>query len=307
MESNVKETARRVPDLPGQGSAPAAMLELADPDVPLLPELALDALVFDIDAARGGRFGGFFMADDAGAGRYLFPNAPAGDEWRSRVSASGRLISGFHLPRDVRFALVAAGPLMWLAGLGAKAHYRFEAVVFCNEVLDKESKEPALIRLVISGVPAVKLHQFMVLDINEPLERITQLIRSWARRSLDDGAIERNRYQRLMDRRATPQMIWLPVSVRLQAPVGRNKDNATAGAVPEVDRLDGRAYRSLWPAVPTDLLVTPDTENGLLMTGRVQEFCRDRRRLYERKLRGRAKWKVRYELASIVQRDTEIS
>jgi hypothetical protein len=288
----------------GQGIDPLALLEAADPDIPWLPDLKLDPLVFDIDSSRVGEYGGFFIADDAGAARYLIPNAPGGDEWKKRMTGQSH-VSGLHLPRRVRFALVAAGPLLWLAGLGQKAHYRFDAVAFCSEVLDLQSGFPALLRLAITGVPAVKLHQYFVVDIYEPLGRMTEYLRGRARTAGDHQFMDRSHYQRILERRATPQMIWIPVDVGSRVQLGRNAHKPTLGAAPLVDRFQDNGFKSLWTEVPTEMLATPDDRGGLLITGPIGEFARDHRRRYERMLRQRAWWKVRYELASIVSRDQE--
>src|SRR5581483_2958608 len=201
-----------------------------------LTDLPFDPLVFDPDVRRRGEFGGFFLADDAGAGKYIVQNAPEGAEWRRRFISPGRSIKGIHLPRNLRFALVAAGPLMKTGKPGQDLQFRFEAVVFCDRVIDRGSGELALLRLAIGGVAAVKLHQFMVTDIQKALARLTERLRQDAQKAFDRGGLERARLDAALANAATAQFIWLPISVKACQPVGNR--TPTRGAVPYVDFMN---------------------------------------------------------------------
>lgn len=269
-----------------------ALLEQAGSQAPVLTDLELDPLVFDPDVRRRGAFGGFFLADDSGAENYLVPNAPAGAGWSRRYNGPSRDIPGVHLPPSMRFALVAAGPLMKTAKAGRDPQFRFEAVVFCDQVINRRTGRYAMLRLVISGVPAVKLHNFMVLDIYEPLRRLTERLHQDTRRAFRAGHISRTRYEAAMGNSATAQFIWAPVSVKACQPLGKN--SPTLGAMPYVEfkTRKGDRYLSMWTRVSTDSLAAPDEDGGLLLTGWVQEACENMHPRFHRILRERAAWKA---------------
>lgn len=277
-----------------------ALLEQAGSQAPVLTDLDLDPLVFDPDARRRGAFGGFFLADDSGAENYLVPNAPEGAEWARRYNGPGRDIPGVHLPASLRFALVAAGPLMKTAKPGQDPQFRFEAAVFCDQVIDRRTGRYAMLRLVISGVPAVKLHNFLALDINEPLCRLTKRLHEDTRRAFRAGRISRTWYEAAMGNSATAQFIWAPVSVKACQPLG--KYSSTLGAMPYVEfkPRQGDRYLSMWTRVSTDSLATPDEEGGLLLTGWVQEECESNHPRFQRILRERAAWKERHTRTTIL-------
>ena len=286
-----------------QAGAPegVALLAQTGGDQPILTDLPLDPLVFDPDVRRRGEFGGFFLANDAGAGKYLVQNAPEGAEWRRRLISPGRSIEGIHLPKTLRFALVAAGPLMKTGKPGQDLQFRFEAVVFCDRVIDRESGELALLRLAIGGVPAVKLHQFMVTDIQEALARLTERLRQAAQEAFDRGGLDRARLDAALANAATAQFIWLPISVKACQPVGNR--TPTRGAVPYVDFMNRETGQreSMWTRIPTERLATPDDQGGLLLTGRVQAECQGRHAHYHQILRSRAEWKSRFTRTAILK------
>jgi hypothetical protein len=281
-----------------------AMLGRAGTQAPALADLALDPLVFDPDVDRRGAYGGFFLAKDSGADNYAVPDAPGGPQWTLRYNGRGIKIPRIHLPLSVRFAIVATGPLMQTAKAGRDLQYRFEAVVFCDQVIDRRTNKYALLRLAISGVPAVKLHQFMVLEIREALGRLTHRFRHDTRAAFRESRLSRDCYEAAMARSATPQFIWVPVSAKACQRLGDK--SSTIGAIPFTDFITKRGNKrlSMWTRVSTDRLATPDSEGGLLLTGWVQKACDSLHPTYHRALRDRAEWKARYKRTRVLAAPT---
>ena len=276
----------------GSRSPGVAMLAEAGTREAMLTDIDLDPLVFDPDAQRRGQFGGFFLANDAGAEKYEVPRAPRGAEWARRYNGPGKVIPGTHLPRLVRFAIVAAGPLMKISKAGRAPQFRFEAIVFCDQVIDRQTSKFAMLRLAINGVPAVKLHKFMALEINEPLRRLTDRLHKEARDAYRDKTISRSRFEAALSRAATPQFIWVPVKVKACQRLG-GEGSETRGALPFVEVKGKKSDRlfSMWSHVSTDKLAMPDSEGGLLLTGWVREECFNLHQRFHRVLHERALWK----------------
>lgn len=121
-----------------------ALLEKGCTKAATFADLRLDPLVFDSDVSRRGQFDGFFLARDAGAENYVAPKAPEANEWARRYNGPGRVIPGIHLPKNTQCGIVAAGPLMKIAKPGQPPQPRFEAVVICDQVIDRKTACSAL-------------------------------------------------------------------------------------------------------------------------------------------------------------------
>lgn len=301
-------------------AAPAGAnpLETADQEAVVEHIELPPSLVWDPDSKRKGRYGGFFGAKDLGFDRFDIPNAPQDSkEWLFRDNGD-KEIEGWHLPEKVRFAFVAIGRLYHVekANMSFERDGRdaltpsFEAIAFCNQIFDHEREYPlvknlskggpALVKVALKGVPAVKVAQYiMTPDILDPLNRMTEFWHSEARRKKEAGEIDEARLARILASKATPSMLWVPIHANYQYRMGEDAKKTTVGAVPKTDEkieTEGRSrptYKSLWPQVPTPLLVKPDQQGGLLVTGEIYEFCKKYRPQFTELLLARAeRWGI---------------
>jgi|GEM_PF-1806374 len=263
-----------------------ALLESADQKArPLATNKLPDILVFDTDSKRMGEYGGFFLASDYNADLYNVAGASPDPRSQERVNSPANRIPGVHLPSPVHFALIAAGPLFTAAG-----SFHFEAIVFCREVTLKDTGETALLKLTTKGPAAVKLHHHFTIGINDPLTRMSDHYHTLAHELFQTDSISKTRLDTILNSQATPQMVWIPVEIKRGAQIGRAEDKSVIGAMVFTDDPleNPQQFKSRWPSVPLQSLITPDTDGGLLLTGALQEYCQSNRLQYEEILSTRA-------------------
>jgi len=263
-----------------------ATLESADQQARSLPTSKLpDILVFDTDSKRMGDYGGFFLASDYNADLYNVAGASADPKSQQRVNSPTNRIPGVHLPSPVHFALVAAGPLFTSEG-----SFHFEAIVFCKEVTRKDTRESALLKLTTKGPAAVKLHHHFTIGISDPLTRMSNHYHELAHELFQTDSIPKARLDTILNRQATPQMIWIPVQIERGVQIGRAEDKSVIGAMVFTDEPleNTQQFKSRWPSIPLEHLVKPDSHGGLLLTGPLQQYCQANRQQYEEVLYTRA-------------------
>jgi len=250
-------------------------------------------LGFDPDSKRGGMYGGFYAAEDqVETSRYDFTSAPADGSFRKRVNGplKDQQFPCVHLGEKTHFALVAAGPLHKKLDKENREKYHFEAVVLVREIIDRQTGEPALFKLALTGIAAVRLWSHFTQDIAEPLGRLTEHARALARRLYEagDARVTKERYENALARVFTPQDIWIPVSVRYEAQLGRDASKAQIGTAPDTHAGEGRKRESRWKEISVQDLALIDAKGGLRLSEKTASFCRENRQKYEAILKERA-------------------
>jgi hypothetical protein len=257
-----------------------------------------DILVFDTDVKRLGAYGGFFLASDYNSRNYSVTNASTDPNEAIRVNGPRHKIPGIHLPQLAHFALVAPGPLYVKpkpqpAPGTEKDDFHFEAIVYCREVISRQTSTYALLKLTLKGPAAIKLHNHFTLSIAEPLDRMDAYYHALARKLFYSGQINRSRLEHILSQRATAQLIWIPVETARGVQIGRD-DTALTGAMVYTDEPipdNELKLRSRWPLIPTETLVTPANNGGLLLDTATQRLCQDNHRRYQLALHSRARAK----------------
>lgn len=274
------------PTCNSQDNPGLALLESADQNARTLPTNKLpDILVFDTDSKRMGDYGGFFLASDYNADLYNVAGGSPDPKSQERVNSPTNRIPGVHLPSPAHFALIAAGPLFTASG-----SFHFEAIVFCKEVTRKDSGEIALLKLTTKGPAAVKLHHHFTIGISDPLARISTHYHTIAQQLFQSDSITKARLDTILNSHATPQMLWIPIEIKRGVQIGRAEDKSVIGAMVFTDEPleNTQQFKSRWPSIPVETLVTPDHRGGLLLTGSLQEYCQANRLQYEEILYTRA-------------------
>jgi hypothetical protein len=277
MQATAKEPSPNVASLHSLEQAD----QQARPQTTLLP----DILVFDTDSKRMGEYGGFFLAHDYNADSYQVTGASNDPKAQERVNSPTSRIRGIHLPNLAHFALVAAGPLYTINDI-----FHFEAIVFCKEIVRRDTGQVALLKLTTKGPAAVKLHHFFTIGISDPLTRMTVHYHSLARELFTNQEITKDRLDNILRQQATPQMLWIPVELQRGVQIGRDTEKSVIGTMVYTDEPipNTKKFNSRWSGIPLEQLITPDSDGGLLLTGNTQQHCRTHRQYYEEILTTRA-------------------
>ncbi len=270
-----------------------ASLEAADQSAARVKDLLPPVLGFDPDSKRGGAFGGFYAAaDQVDLARYAITNAQTDTPFGKRVNGPGKeqQIPCVHLGHRTHFALVAAGPLHKKKISDEQEKYHFEAVVFVREITDQETNQPALFKLTLSGIAAVRLWSHFTQDIAEPLSRLTDHTRAMIKQLYEakDPRITKERYENSLTRAFTAHEIWIPVDVVYEAQLGRDVAKAQIGTAPNTHTGEGKKRESRWKEIPVEALALIDTKGGLRLSETTAALCRDHRVKYETILKERA-------------------